>query len=199
LHTERVKVNMDKNSLSVQIGEQLRYFRQQRNLTLEDLADLTGVSKPMIGQIERGTSNPTVSTLWKIAAGLQIPFASFITTNPSVKIKKVEEQPFFTDDDNLFEVYNTFSSPGIPVEIYRIRLLPGCMHFSERSGSGTVKSITVYSGRLTVKIGEEDSFTINNGDSVSFTTDNCQVYENTTKIACEINMVIYYSRTQVEL
>jgi XRE family transcriptional regulator, regulator of sulfur utilization len=190
---------MDKNSLSVQIGERLRYFRQQRHLTLEDMAELTGVSKPMIGQIERGTSNPTVSTLWKIAAGLQIPFASFLTTNPSIKINKVDEQPFFTDDDDLFEVYNTFSSPGIPFEIYRIRLLPGCMHFSEQSGAGTLKSITVHSGRLTVKIGEEESFTIKNGDSVSFTTDSCQVFENPSSTVCEIQMAIYYSRTQVQL
>lgn len=190
---------MDKDLLTVQIGERLRYFRQQRHLTLEDLAELTGVSKPMIGQIERGTSNPTVSTLWKIAAGLQIPFASFLTTNPSVKIKKVEEQPFFTDDDDLFEVYNTFSSPGIPFELYRVRLLPGCKHFSEQSGAGTLKSITVLSGSLTVTIGEEESFTIDQGDSVSFTTDNCQVYENRTKTVCEVNMAIYYSRTQVQL
>lgn len=192
-------MNMEKNSLSVQIGERLRYFRQQRHLTLEDLAELTGVSKPMIGQIERGTSNPTVSTLWKIAAGLQIPFASFLTTNPSVKIKKVNEQPFFTDDDDLFEVFNTFSSPGIPFEIYRVRLLPGCTHFSEQSGAGTLKSITVHSGRLTVKIGEEESFTMDIGDSVSFTTDTFQIFENTSKTLCEINMAIYYSSTQVQL
>ena len=47
---------MDKNFLSVQIGQRLRFHRQQRQLSLEDLADsLTGVSKPMLGQIERGT------------------------------------------------------------------------------------------------------------------------------------------------
>lgn len=190
---------MDKDLLTVQIGERLRYFRQQRHLTLEDLAELTGVSKPMIGQIERGTSNPTVSTLWKIAAGLQIPFASFLTTNPSIKINKVEEQPFFTDDDDLFEVYNTFSSPGIPFELYRVRLLPGCKHFSEQSGAGTLKSITVLSGRLTVKIGEEQPFTIDQGDSVSFTTDICQVFENASDKLCEINMAIYYSSNQVQI
>ncbi len=39
---------------------------------------MTGVSKPMLGQIERGQSSPTVNILWKIATGMKIPFSSFL-------------------------------------------------------------------------------------------------------------------------
>lgn len=190
---------MDKNSISVQIGQQLRYFRQQRILTLDELAELTGVSKPMLGQIERGTTNPTVSVLWKIAAGLQVPFASFLTINPSVRILKKSDQAFFKDDEDLFEVFNTFASPGIPLEIFRIRLLPGCKHCSEPNGTGALKSITIHSGTLAVKLGQEDYFSIKKGDSVSFTTDVPQIFENITKTACVINMVIYYSNPHAQL
>ena len=38
------------------IGKQLKKTRQNRNMTLDELAEVTGVSKPMLGQIERGQS-----------------------------------------------------------------------------------------------------------------------------------------------
>ncbi|SIE94010.1 transcriptional regulator [Mycobacteroides abscessus subsp. abscessus] len=53
------------------IGENLRNIRRSRGLSLDMAAEATGVSKAMLGQIERGESNPTVTTLWKIASGLQ--------------------------------------------------------------------------------------------------------------------------------
>ena len=62
----------------INIGQRLKAGRQSRNMTLDDVAELTGVSKPMLGQIERGQSSPTVNTLWKIATGMKIPFSSFL-------------------------------------------------------------------------------------------------------------------------
>jgi XRE family transcriptional regulator, regulator of sulfur utilization len=190
---------MDKNVLSTQIGQRLRFHRQQRQLSLEELADLTGVSKPMLGQIERGTSNPTVAILWKIAAGLQIPFASFLITDPSIKIIREDEQIFFKEDNNLFQTYNTFASPGIPLEIYRIRMLPGCKHHSDPTGIGVLKSLTVHSGTLTIKIGEENTNTLTKGDAISFSSDVAQVYQNLTDETCEFNMTIYYSSPHIQL
>ncbi|MFD0829300.1 helix-turn-helix domain-containing protein [Neobacillus sp. M.A.Huq-85] len=190
---------MDKDILTAQIGQRLRYFRQQRKLTLDELADLTGVSKPMLGQIERGASNPTVSILWKIAAGLQIPFASFLAMNPSVKMIRQAEQPFFKEDNDLYEVYNTFASPGIPIESYRVRLHPDCRHFTEPNGIGAIKSITVHSGTFTITIGDEDHYSLDQGDSVSFSTDVYQIFENREKEICEISVVIYYSSPNIQL
>ena len=60
------------------IGQHLKSIRQSRNMTLEDVAILTGVSKPMLGQIEREQSIPTITTLWKIATGLKTPLSSFL-------------------------------------------------------------------------------------------------------------------------
>ena len=47
----------------------LKTQRQVRGWSLSKLAEETGVSKAMLGQIERNESSPTVSTLWKIATG----------------------------------------------------------------------------------------------------------------------------------
>ncbi|TCN24833.1 XRE family transcriptional regulator [Mesobacillus foraminis] len=188
---------MDKKHLSAQIGQRLRYYRLQRQFSLDELAGATGVSKPMLGQIERGNSNPTVSVLWKIAAGLQIPFASFLVNNPSIKIKRAGDQPDFREDDDKFETYNTFASPGIPLETYRIRLLPGCIHHSTPGGMGVLKLLTVHSGTLTIKIGSEEENELYTGDSISFSNDVFQVYQNTADDVCEISMSLFYSSHQI--
>lgn len=60
------------------IGSKLKEIRNKRELSLDEAAKLTGVSKAMLGQIERGQSNPTVSTLWKISTGLKVSFSFFI-------------------------------------------------------------------------------------------------------------------------
>lgn len=52
----------------------LKTLRQQRGWSLSRLAEETGVSKAMLGQIERNESSPTVATLWKIATGLTCRF-----------------------------------------------------------------------------------------------------------------------------
>ena len=63
--------------ISLKIGERLKEIRNTRQLTLDDVAELTGVSKPMLGQIERGQSSPTINVLWKISTGLKIPLSFF--------------------------------------------------------------------------------------------------------------------------
>lgn len=59
----------------------LKTLRQQRGWSLSRLAEETGVSKAMLGQIERNESSPTVATLWKIATGLNVPFSAFIVAD----------------------------------------------------------------------------------------------------------------------
>lgn len=68
------------------IAKNLVKLRKTRNLTLDQVSELTGVSKAMLGQIEKGKSTPTVTTLWKIANGLQVSFSVFLKEDkPKVK------------------------------------------------------------------------------------------------------------------
>ena len=54
------------------VGQNLRRLRNGLGLSLDEASKLTGVSKAMLGQIERGESSPTISTLWKISSGLKV-------------------------------------------------------------------------------------------------------------------------------
>ena len=60
------------------IAYNLKRIRKSRNMSLDMLAEKTGVSKSMLGQIERGESNPTVETVSKIMEGIKISFEDLI-------------------------------------------------------------------------------------------------------------------------
>ena len=53
-------------------------IREQKKLTLDAAAALTGVSRSMLAQIEKGDVNPTISVLWKIANGYKVSFTSLL-------------------------------------------------------------------------------------------------------------------------
>lgn len=70
-------------NIAQHLAATLKSLRQQRGWSLSRLAEETGVSKAMLGQIERNESSPTVATLWKIATGLNVPFSAFIVPDAS--------------------------------------------------------------------------------------------------------------------
>ncbi|MCL6454133.1 MAG: XRE family transcriptional regulator [Alicyclobacillus sp.] len=182
---------MEREQLSAEIGRRLRYHRQQRQMSLDALSELTGVSKPMLGQIERGVSNPTVATLWRIASGLKVPFTALIGANPALELLRASEQTRVSEDGGRFEVFSTYAAQGIPFEIYRVRLHPGCSRSAEPHGVGVTESVTVFTGVLTLSVGEE-TFTLAAGDALSFAADVEHRYGNTEESVCELSMVIFY-------
>ena len=48
------------------VAKNIKRLREERKLSMDELSKLSGVSKSMLAQIERGGGNPTISTLWKI-------------------------------------------------------------------------------------------------------------------------------------
>ena len=61
------------------VGANLRRLRTRRGLSLERLAQISGVSRAMLGQIELGQSAPTINVLWKIARALEVTFSALIS------------------------------------------------------------------------------------------------------------------------
>ena len=77
-HTRERDDDMD--YLSNNVAVNLKRFRQYRGMSLDQMAERTGVSKSMLAQIERGQANPSIGVLSKITAGLQIEFEDLIQT-----------------------------------------------------------------------------------------------------------------------
>ena len=62
----------------VRVGAQLREWRQRRQLTQERLAERAGLSYKFVGEIERGAGNPTIQTLSRLAAALDVDLAELL-------------------------------------------------------------------------------------------------------------------------
>ena len=72
---------MDINNI---VAENIKQIRNEKKLTLDAAAELTGVSRSMLAQIEKGDVNPTITVLWKIAVGYKLSFTSLLEK----KVKK---------------------------------------------------------------------------------------------------------------
>src|SRR5918997_4815744 len=62
------------------LGERVRERRRGRELTLEELAERSGVSRAMISKVERGEKNPTLVVAAKVAEGLEITLSELLGT-----------------------------------------------------------------------------------------------------------------------
>ncbi|KTC76923.1 helix-turn-helix domain-containing protein [Legionella brunensis] len=145
-------------NMSAHIAKTLRSLRQQRGWSLDKAAQETGVSKAMLGQIEREESSPTVAILWKIATGFQVSFSSFLAEStlssqeliyryaPEQGLKPVEEQirikALFPFDKQL------------RFEMFVIELLPGCEQLSTPHEQGVIEHVIVISGKMEVLIND---------------------------------------------
>ncbi|WP_066295042.1 helix-turn-helix domain-containing protein [Bacillus sp. FJAT-29937] len=180
--------NIQKN-----IGENLRNIRKKRGLSLDVTSELTGVSKAMLGQIERGESNPTVTTLWKIASGLQVSFSSLIKDEPSdllfVDYKAISP---IVESNGEYRVYPIFPfDPRKKFEIFIVEMDPGCQHLSEKHNDGVEEYITVLKGELEIQIGEH-SRRVSPGNSIRFLANKNHTYKNIGTDLVEYQAVMYY-------
>ena len=71
------------------IARNIKRLREDLKLSMDELARVSGVSKSMLAQIERGEGNPTISTLWKISNGMNVPFDA-LTLRPKKKYEVVK-------------------------------------------------------------------------------------------------------------
>ena len=74
------------------LAQSLREARRVRGLSLDAVAKLSGVSRSMVSQIERGESSPTVATLWNLTQALQVDFAGLLEGQPRPGIEVIRAQ-----------------------------------------------------------------------------------------------------------
>lgn len=175
------------------ISNNLKQIRDERKMSLDKVAEMTGVSKSMLGQIERGEANPTITTVWKIANGLKISFTSLINSQQpdTIVINRSELQPL-VEDNGRYRLFPFFPfEEGRRFEVYSAEIDPGGYLGAISHGDGTQEFITVFDGELTIRVNEEE-YTIKAADSIRFRTDRPHVYHNSGNTLTRLSMVIFY-------
>ncbi|WP_347552255.1 XRE family transcriptional regulator [Pseudalkalibacillus hwajinpoensis] len=184
---------MENHSLTRQIGEKLKKLRLENKLSLDQLSARCSVSKPMLAQIEKGASNPTVNTLWKIANGLGVSFTAFLDEEQPI-IKKVNRnniEPLIEETGKMKVVPLFPMEPGKSFEAFYITLDPGCEYHSNPHPDGVEEYLFVEEGTIRLDL-DTYSYTITEGESLRFTANYPHCYRNPSGGLCKAMMIIHY-------
>ncbi|KMZ52752.1 helix-turn-helix domain-containing protein [Dorea sp. D27] len=180
--------------INMAIAHNIRRIREQKKLTLDAAAKVTGVSRSMLIQIEKGDVNPTISVLWKIATGYKTSFTSLVEEQEknAVVVRASSIQPIVEDKGK----YVNFPLFGFDeqrlFETYRIEIEPGGKLEADAHLEGAEEYITLFAGRITITAGEE-IFELGDGDSVRFQADRHHSYRNIGRTKALLHMIIYYN------
>lgn len=176
------------------IAANLKALRKSRKLSLDNVSEMTGVSKSMLGQIERSESSPTVSTLWKIATGLHISFTSLLEHEEEecIVINNDDITPFLSAE-NRFRLYPVFPREGErSFEVVNIEIEAGAVSESTPHEPGTEEFVTVFDGTLELVLSGSETYTIPAGSSMNYRADQAHVYKNPGTDLCRLGMIINY-------
>ncbi|WP_342320591.1 XRE family transcriptional regulator [Kosakonia sp. BYX6] len=169
------------------LAKTLKLLRQARGWSLSRLAEETGVSKAMLGQIERNESSPTVATLWKIATGLNVPFSTFIAPPEN-------ETPHAYDPDKQAMVITPIFpwDEKLHFDLFSITLAPGALSESTPHEKGVIEHVIVISGVLDMCI-QGQWKTLTSGQGVRFAGDEAHAYRNSSAQTALFHSLIHYS------
>ena len=174
----------DGRDLDQRIAERVRGLRAARGLTLEELAERSGVSRSMISLIERGESSPTAVLLERLASGLDVSLASLFDApgpTPEPLVRRTD-QPQWRDPASGYLRRNV--SPGgfpSPIQIAEIELPPNA-RVAFDNGARDIRvhqQVWVLQGAIEVRVGEE-RYQLQGGDCLAFVPDRPTAFHNRT-------------------
>ncbi|MBQ3200232.1 MAG: helix-turn-helix transcriptional regulator [Firmicutes bacterium] len=176
------------------VAKNIKEIRERKKITLDAAAKLTGVSRSMLAQIEKGDVNPTISVLWKIANGYKTSFTSLVDTHDSnhLLIKADEVTPLVEDEGRYINRLAFMFREDTQFETCMIEIKPDGFLQAQPHMGGTEEYLTVFAGEVEVIAGSE-SFHISAGDSLRFKADVAHSYRNVGSDTVNMHMIIHYT------
>jgi transcriptional regulator with XRE-family HTH domain len=157
-------------------------------LTLDGLAERTGVSRSMISLIERGESSPTAAVLDRLAAGLGVTLASIFAEQDSAgasPLSRRADQREWRDPESGYTRRN-LSATGFssPIELVEVVLPPGArVAYDTGHRAATVhQQIWIIEGAIALSLGEE-TYRLDAGDCLSMRLDRPTIFRNLTEVS----------------
>ena len=182
-----------------QLGPRLKSIRRARNLSLDDLAALSGVSKSMLSQVERGQANPTFATLWSLTTALDLELPELIglqssVSHPGIEVTVGGFTPEIRTDDGLctLRILSPTQSAG-QIEWYDLILQPGGALVSQPHARGAREHLTVRDGVLQVASGG-DSVEVLQDATARYAADVPHAIRNLGKTAARALLVVDHGR-----
>lgn len=174
------KVGIDK---SVFIGQRIREMRKAQSLTLQQLADRSGLSTAHLSQLERDQANPSITALASIAQGLKVNLHWFFASESSVRedseinyiVRKSERRRLVYEDDIIDELL----SPNLArkIEFLHCVMPPETGTGDDAYSHNGEEAGFILSGTFELWVGKWH-FLLNEGDSFAYSSDEPHRYFN---------------------
>src|SRR3954449_3739170 len=163
-------------------GLRLRTLREGMDLSLRDLADRSGVSAPMLSQVERGETSPTLALAERIAFGLELSLSQLVRLDEGdgVSVVRADERRRGGGEKHSYEVL-TPPLPGLRAEVSLHTLAAGAQTGGPGDPPmhepGSRETAVVQEGDVTL-VCDGEAHTLHAGDCVTFDADLPHHFEN---------------------
>ncbi|WP_043346364.1 cupin domain-containing protein [Beutenbergia cavernae] len=172
------------------LGDRLRDLRRQHGLTLRDVAGQTGLSVALLSQIENGRTDPSITSLRKLARAFDAEVATLFhePDAPSVHISRPGERFLLSAPAGLIAYERVTPGRG-DLEVLRSVLAPGDVSAEGPRGHASTECVYVLAGEVVVTIGESDHRLVA-GEAATFDSRQPHRYRNDSAANAEILVVV---------
>ncbi|MEM6593169.1 MAG: XRE family transcriptional regulator [Pseudomonadota bacterium] len=162
------------NTILNTLPSKLKAARKSQGLSLDAVSNLSGVSRSMVSQIERGESSPTIATLWNLTRALNVDFAGLLDqSEPGDQIDVLQAHEVPTIDNMGEGCRIAILSPPEDAgghEVYDITLQPSAVLSSQPHSRGAREQLTVLQGQVRVTSGSVQR-ALSTGDTARYAAD----------------------------
>ena len=176
------------------VGENIKRIRKTKKLSMERLAAEAGVSRSMLGQIERGEANPSVGIVGKLATALKVPAEVLLENDDFVSFaeyRNVDTKPERMDGGKAVWRCNFPYDESTRIESYFLDLYISAHYRPELSVPGCLCYATVISGTVSLTA-EGQTLQLNERDAMRFAADQPYGFENMTNATARLVLVYQY-------
>jgi transcriptional regulator with XRE-family HTH domain len=179
------------------LGEQLRSRRKRSGLTVQQLAERSGLSRRMLTQIELGQANPSLATVDKLARALGADFSSLARDEAPVPLAVNPPQvrpDIWTSAHGSRATLQVATTLRPPAELWEWELQPGDGYRAEPDPAGSEELFLVITGVLTIVVDGTDPMAIPAGASARLLSDRGYAYENRGELTTRFVRVVQLSQ-----
>jgi transcriptional regulator with XRE-family HTH domain len=180
-------------NLDKAIGSRLKELRTRQGLSLNELASRSGVSRSMIGRIERAQSSATATLLGKLCAALDTTLSSVVglSDRPPERLTRKAEQPVWRDPETGYSRRHASArSAASGIEIIVVELLPDTrVSYSPWGRRAYTQQVLLLEGALNVFVGEK-CFDLAEGDCLDFDVMRPVAFENAGRVPARYIVIV---------
>ncbi|USG63081.1 XRE family transcriptional regulator [Sneathiella marina] len=183
----------DQKNTPPAVGQNINRLRKEKQLTLDQLAAVCGVSKSMLSQIERNETNPTLAIVWRLAEALGESIDDLIKGSEdqhSLTVINNSSVPVLNDANEQYSLRVLGPASLVnDMEWYEITLKPGGQLTSGAHTARTTEHLTVLGGELEITAGGEKDRVLE-GETARYAADQPHAIRNPTDQTARALLVV---------